>query len=460
MNMQQASAPAAKPRVVSNVVKGCLGNLIEWYDWFVYASFSIYFAASFFPSGNQTAQLLSTATVFAVGFLMRPLGGWILGIYADRFGRRNALAASVLLMSAGSLTIALTPSFASIGMFAPILLVIARLAQGLSVGGEYGSSATYLSEIATPGRRGFYSSFQYVGIILGQLSALLVMILLQSVLNGEQMAAWGWRIPFIVGAVAGLVVMILRRSMDESEHYKIEKARQNALSSSSTKPAGSLRTLMQYPRQLLAVFALALGGTVAFYVFTTYMQKYMVNTSGISKEDASVISFCALFVFMFLQPAAGALSDRIGRRKVMLFFSIGGTIMTVPLMTILSHTTNVFGAFALMMTGLVFVSGYTALAAVVKAEMFPTRVRALGVGIPHALVAATFGGTAEPIALALKQAGNESAFFWYVTVCIALTLVAAVMVKDPAKNSTLEADLHAGEADKATAPASTRNSVS
>ncbi|MFH5877257.1 MFS transporter [Arthrobacter sp. NA-172] len=306
-----------------------------------------------------------------------------------------------------------------------------------------------LAEIATPGKRGFYSSFQYVGIILGQLSALLVMILLQSVLNSEQMATWGWRVPFIVGAVAGLGVMILRRSMDESEHYKIEQAKRYAPSPSTAKPVGSLRALLQYPRQLLAVFALALGGTVAFYVFTTYMQKYMVNTSGIGKEDASLISFCALFVYMFLQPAAGALSDRIGRRKVMLFFSIGGTVMTVPLMTMLSHTTNVFVAFALMLTGLLFVSGYTALAAIVKAEMFPTRVRALGVGIPHALVAATFGGTAEPIALALKQAGNESAFFWYVTVCIALTLLAAVMVKDPAKNSTLEADLLPTAAEKA-----------
>ncbi|MDP9693863.1 UNVERIFIED_ORG: MHS family alpha-ketoglutarate permease-like MFS transporter [Arthrobacter globiformis] len=452
MNTQQASAPA-KPRVVSNVIKGCLGNLIEWYDWFVYASFSIYFAAEFFPAGNPTVQLLSTAAVFAVGFLMRPLGGWILGMYADRHGRRNALALSVLLMSGGSLAIGLTPSFETIGMAAPIILVIARLLQGLSVGGEFGSSATYLSEVATPGKRGFFSSFQYVSIIIGQLSALLVMILLQRILTPEQMGEWGWRVPFIIGAVAGLGVMILRRTMDESEHYKIEKAREAAGLENGTKPVGSLRALMQYPKQLAAVFALAIGGTVSFYVFTTYMQKYMVNTSGIAKEDASVISFFALLIFMFLQPIAGAVSDRIGRRKVMLFFSIGGTLVTVPLLTLLAGTTNVFAAFGMMMLGLVFVSGYTACAAIVKAEMFPTRVRALGVGLPHALVAATFGGTAEPVALALKQAGMESTFFWYVTGCIALTLVAAIMVKDPSKNSTLEADLQPTEAEKANAEA-------
>lgn len=460
MNTQRASAPAAKPRVVSNVIKGCLGNLIEWYDWFVYASFSIYFAAEFFPAGNPTVQLLSTAAVFAVGFLMRPLGGWILGMYADRHGRRNALALSVLLMSGGSLAIGLTPSFETIGMAAPIILVIARLLQGLSVGGEFGSSATYLSEVATPGKRGFFSSFQYVSIIIGQLSALLVMILLQRILTPAQMGEWGWRVPFIIGAVAGLAVMILRRTMDESEHYKIEKAREAAGLENGTKPVGSLRALMQYPKQLAAVFALAIGGTVSFYVFTTYMQKYMVNTSGIAKEDASVISFFALLVFMFLQPIAGAVSDRIGRRKVMLFFSIGGTLVTVPVMTLLAGTTNVFAAFGMMMLGLVFCSGYTACAAIVKAEMFPTRVRALGVGLPHALVAATFGGTAEPIALALKQAGMESTFFWYVTGCIALTLVAAIMVKDPSKNSTLEADLRPTEADKAMAPSSTSTSVS
>ena len=301
--------------VVANVIRGCLGNLVEWYDWFVYASFSIYFATVFFPEGNLTAQLLSTAVVFAVGFLMRPLGGWLLGIYADRYGRKNALSLSVIMMGVGSLLIGATPGFEAIGFVAPVLLVAARLLQGLSVGGEFGTSATYLSEVATPGRRGFYSSFQYVSIVLGQLLALVVLIVLQQTLSEDQMYSWGWRIPFFIGAAASLVVLYLRRTMDESTFFEAEKeAEQKAAESGQKVRKGLSALLREYPVQLFVVFALAIGGTVSFYTWTTYMQKYLVNTSGISKPTASLIVFSALFVFMFLQPIAGALSDRVGRR--------------------------------------------------------------------------------------------------------------------------------------------------
>ena len=425
--------------VVANVVRGCLGNLVEWYDWFVYASFSIYFATVFFPEGNLTAQLLSTAVVFAVGFLMRPLGGWLLGIYADRYGRRNALSLSVVMMGVGSFLIGATPSFETIGLAAPILLVAARLLQGLSVGGEFGSSATYLSEVATPGRRGFYSSFQYVSIVMGQLLALVVLIALQQTLSEEQMYSWGWRVPFFIGAAASLVVLYLRRTMDESTHFEAEKEAEKKAAAAGQKVRKGLSALVrEYPVPLFVVFALAIGGTVSFYTWTTYMQKYLVNTSGISKSAASLIIFSALFVFMCLQPLAGHLSDRIGRRKVMGVFAAGGLLLTVPIMTLIGNTSNPWVAFALLLLPMVFLTGYTALAAIVKAEMFPTKVRALGVGLPHALVAATFGGTAEPIALALKQAGVESAFFWYVTGCVALTGVAVLMVKEPSRNSTLD----------------------
>ncbi|WP_199746687.1 MULTISPECIES: MFS transporter [unclassified Amycolatopsis] len=431
--------PHKKSGVVANVVRGCLGNLVEWYDWFVYASFSIYFAASFFPEGNLTAQLLSTAVVFAVGFLMRPLGGWLLGLYADRFGRRAALTLSVTLMSFGSLAIAVTPGYASIGILAPVILVVARLAQGLSVGGEFGSSATYLSEIATPRRRGFYSSFQYVSITVGQLSALLVMIVMQSLLTEAQMYAWGWRIPFVLGAIAGLVVMYLRRSMMESEHFQRSSA---AGSAAGSPPRGGLRVLLrEHRRQVLAVLGLAIGGTVAFYTFTSYLQKYMVNTAGIPKPTASLIGFAALFLFIFMQPVAGALSDRWGRRPVMFGFSIGGMLLTVPIMTLVGRTGNPWVAFLLMITAMVFLSGYTALSAIIKAEMFPTNVRALGVGLPHAVATAVFGGLSEPIALALKQAGYESVYFWWVTGCIGLTFVATLVVREPSRRSSLEVEV-------------------
>lgn len=425
--------------VVGNVVRGCLGNLVEWYDWFVYASFSIYFAASFFPQGNMTAQLLSTAVVFAVGFVIRPLGGWLLGLYADRHGRRAALTLSVTLMSFGSLAIAITPSYSAIGIAAPIILVAARLVQGLSVGGEFGSSATYLAEVATPRRRGFYSSFQYVSITLGQLAALLVMIVLQSFLGERQMSSWGWRVPFVIGAIAGLVVMYLRRSMTESTHFRREQARTGG------RPQGGLRILLtRHPKQLIAVFGLAIGGSVAFYTYTTYLQKYLVNTAGIAKPTASLIGFSALFVFMLLQPVAGLWSDRWGRRPIMFGFAIGSMILTVPIMTVLGGTRNPWTAFLLMTTALVFLTGYTALSAIIKAEMFPTEVRALGVGLPHALVAATFGGLSEPIALWLKQAGHESTYFWWVTGCIGLTFLATLLVREPLHRSTLDDPANGG----------------
>ncbi|MGW0782778.1 MFS transporter [Streptomyces sp. NPDC002125] len=440
--MPQSRTPAppspGRSRVTANVVRGCLGNLVEWYDWFAYATFSIYFASVFFPEGDQTAQLLSTAVVFAVGFFMRPLGGWLLGAYADRFGRRSALTLSVTLMSAGSLTIAFAPGHDAIGLWAPALLVLARLAQGLSVGGEFGSSASYLSEVAPAGRRGFYSSFQYVSIVLGQLAALLVAIVLQNVLTEDQLHGWGWRIPFVIGAVAGLVVMYLRRTMEESEHFEQERARTAAQRPEERERKGLVALFAEYPRQLLAVFGLAIGGTVAFYTYTTYLQKYLVNTAGIPKATVTLIGFAALFVYMLMQPAVGALSDRIGRRPVMFAFSGGCMLLTVPLMTLLGRTSSPWIAFLLMVVALTFVTGYSALAAIIKAEMFPTKVRALGVGLPHALVTATFGGLTEPIALALKDAGQENLFFWYVTGCVGLTFLATLLVREPSRDSQLD----------------------
>ena len=435
--MTQQSSTSNR-RVVANVFRGCIGNLIEWYDWFVYAAFSVFFAPVFFPSESQTAQLLSAAVVFAVGFLMPPLGGYILGRFADRYGRRNALTLSVLLMAAGSLLIAVTPGFATIGILAPVILVLARLLQGLSVGGEFGSSATYLSEVATPGRRGFFSSFQYVSIVLGQLCALGVQIILLQILTPAQMDSWGWRVPFVIGAVAAVTVMIIRRGMDESPQYLAEKQRVAALGAGAAKQEGTLRTLMQYRKSFALVFALAIGGTVCYYTYTTYLQKYMINTAGMDKETVAWISFCALFVYMCMQPLAGALSDKIGRRKVMLFFGAGATLLTVPIMTTLGHVSNALVAFCLMMAGLTIVTAYSALSPIVKAELFPTKVRALGVGLPHALVTAVFGGTAEPIALGLKQAGHEGAFFYYVSACALLTWIAAYFMKETRGDSMLD----------------------
>ncbi len=314
-----STAAKAQERTTSSRIKsifsGSVGNMVEWYDWYVYAAFSLYFAKAFFPKGDTTAQLLNTAAIFAVGFLMRPIGGWLMGLYADKVGRKKALMASVYLMCFGSLLIALSPGYEIIGIGAPILLVFARLLQGLSVGGEYGTSATYLSEMATKERRGFYSSFQYVTLISGQLIALAVLILLQQVLTTEQLYAWGWRIPFAIGALCAVVALYLRRGMEETESFTF-----------------------------------------------------------------------------------------------------------------------------LIMAALIIVSGYTSINAVVKAELFPTEIRALGVGLPYALTVSIFGGTAEYIALWFKSIGMETGYYWYVTACIAVSLMVYVTMKDTRKHSRITTD--------------------
>jgi MFS transporter, MHS family, alpha-ketoglutarate permease len=435
--------PVSERRVVANVLRGSIGNLVEWYDWYVYTAFGVYFAQVFFPKGDPVAQLLSTAAVFSVGFLMRPLGGWVLGWYADRFGRRAALTLSVTVMAAGSLLIAVTPGYETIGLMAPIVLLLARLLQGLSVGGEYATSATYLSEVASAGRRGFYSSFQYVTLVAGQLTALGVQIILQQALTTDQMHSWGWRIPFLIGAGGAIVVMVLRRGMDESESFR----EQAAHGDKSGEARGSLRVLLQYPRECLLVVGLTLGGTVAFYTFTTYIQKFMVYTAGISKPTVAWINFLALLVFVVLQPLSGALSDRIGRRKLLIFFGVAGTLLTVPIMGLLAHTTNPVAAWGLMMTALVIITGYTSINAIVKAELFPTKIRALGVGLPYALTVAIFGGTAELIALALKKADLEAVFFFYVAGCIAVSLVTYYFMRETSASSTIDADELAAGAD-------------
>lgn len=429
-----AAAPATEKTTASrlkSIFSGSVGNMVEWYDWYVYAAFSLYFAKVFFPKGDTTAQLLNTAAIFAVGFLMRPIGGWLMGLYADRKGRKAALMASVLLMCFGSLIIALTPGYETIGVGAPILLVLARLMQGLSVGGEYGTSATYLSEMATKERRGFFSSFQYVTLISGQLIALGVLIVLQNILTTEELQSWGWRIPFGIGALCAVVALYLRRGMEETESFTKKKE----------KPKESLmRTLMRHPKELMTVVGLTMGGTLAFYTYTTYMQKYLVNTVGMSISDSTTISAATLFLFMCLQPVIGALSDKVGRRPILIAFGILGTLFTVPILTTLHTIQTWWGAFFLIMAALIIVSGYTSINAVVKAELFPTEIRALGVGLPYALTVSIFGGTAEYIALWFKSIGMETGYYWYVTACIACSLLVYATMKDTRKHSRIETD--------------------
>ncbi|UOG75950.1 MFS transporter [Hymenobacter tibetensis] len=419
-------------RRLKAIFSGSVGNLVEWYDWYVFSSFSLYFSASFFPSDDTTAQLLQTAGIFALGFLMRPIGGWMFGRIADKVGRKQSMTLSVLLMSLGSLLIALTPTYQTVGIVAPVMLLTARLLQGLSVGGEYGVSATYFSEMAAPHRRGFYSSALYFTLISAQLLALGIQLVLQNVLLTEaQLLSWGWRIPFVLGAVFSLVALYLRQNLTETEVFVTQQRLPE-------EQRGSLRQLRRHPRAILLVVGLTMGGTLAFYTFTTYMLKFLVNTAHMPKAAATNTCFLSLIFFAALQPLFGSLSDRIGRRPLLLGFGVLGALGTVPLLTALSTTTNPWVALALLAVALTIVSGYSAINAVVKAELFPVEIRALGIGLPHALTVAVFGGTAEYIALWCKGAGHESYFYWYIAGCIAVSLLLFLALPETRTASCLD----------------------
>ncbi|MEQ4530075.1 MAG: MFS transporter [Mixta sp.] len=400
------------------IIGASSGNLVEWFDFYVYSFCSLYFAHIFFPTGNTTTQLVQTAGVFAAGFLMRPIGGWLFGWIGDRHGRKKSMLISVCMMCFGSLVIACLPGYATLGIWAPILLLLARLFQGLSVGGEYGTSATYMSEVAVEGRKGYYASFQYVTLIGGQLLALLTVVILQQLLTPEDLRSWGWRIPFALGAVLAIVALFLRRSLNETTD---NKTRQH-------HDAGRLRGLWKHRRAFLMVLGFTAGGSLSFYTFTTYMQKYLVNSAGMDAKDASALMTLALFIFMLIQPLMGAMSDRIGRRNSMLIFGAGATVCTVPILTLLQRSESGWLIFFMVMLALLITSFYTSISGIVKAEMFPPEVRALGVGLSYAVANAIFGGSAEYVALSLKAAGHETWFFWYVSGLGAVALLVSLML--------------------------------
>jgi len=402
---------------------GSVGNLVEWYDFYAYTAFALYFAPHFFPSHDPVVQQLNAATLFAAGFIVRPVGGWLFGHLADRYGRRLSLTVSVLMMCFGSLIIAVTPTYATIGFAAPALLAVARIIEGLSLGGEYGASATYLTEIADPEHRGFYSSFQYVTLIGGQLTAILVLLLLQNVfLTHDQLVAWGWRIPFVIGALLAITAMFMRRHMQETEAFEAAK--------STMKRESSLKGLLKYPREVAIVVGLTAGGTAAFYTFTTYMQTFVKQTVGLSDITTTYVIAGSLIFAAVLQPIYGLISDRIGRKPMLMFFGLAGALLTVPILTTLSGTKSPWIAFLLICGAWVFTAGYTSINAVVKAELFPTAIRATGVAVPYAVTVSIFGGTAPAIALFFKQQGHEEWFYYYLAGIIFLSFLVYSTMRD------------------------------
>ena len=418
-------------RRVTAIFIGSVGNLVEWYDFYTYAAFALYFASSFFPGNDPVVQQLNATLLFALGFIVRPIGGWLFGHLADHYGRRNALMLSVLVMCFGSLMIAVTPTYASIGIAAPVLLGFARMIQGLSLGGEYGTSATYLTEVADEAHRGFYSSFQYVTLIGGQLCAILVLLLLQQVfLTPAQLKAWGWRIPFVIGALLAIIALVMRRNLHETDDFLAARKR-------VMRRESSIKALMKYPREVLLVVGLTMGGTTAFYTYTTYMQKFLKLSVGLNDNQTTLVTAGSLIFALCLQPIYGTLSDRIGRKALLIWFGVMGTLFTIPLLDALQATKSVLVAFLLIAAAWLIVAGYTSINAVVKAELFPTKVRATGVGLPYAVTVSIFGGTAESIALWFKSVGHERWFYYYLTGLIAISLIIYVTMRDTKRHSAM-----------------------
>jgi len=423
-------AGADMRRRIKAIFIGSIGNLIEYYDIYAYSAFSLYFAKSFFPEGDEIAQQLNSAVLFAVGFLARPFGGWLFGNLADRKGRKLALTLSVVMMSFGSLMIAACPTYGAIGVGAPIVLALARVIQGLSLGGEYGSSATYLSEVADKKHRGFYSSFQYVTLIGGQVTAIALLLLLQQVLlTGDELRAWGWRIPFIFGAILSVIGAVMRRRLPETEQF--------LKSGAAEKKENSLRTMLRYPKEVLLVLGLTMGGTAAFYTFTTYMQKFMKLSVKLTDLQSTWVTLGSLIFALILQPIYGSISDKIGRKPLLVGFGVLGTICTVPLLTILHDAKGPWECLLLICAAWAIVSGYTSINAVVKAELFPAEVRATGVAVPYAIGVSVFGGSAESIALWFKTDGHENYFYYYISGLVFLSLIIYATMRDTKHTSRI-----------------------
>ncbi|MCR6699781.1 MAG: MFS transporter [Dokdonella sp.] len=415
----QLDARARLRRSVSNTLKGSAGNLVEWYDVYVYSVFASYFESQFFSPEDKNATLFIWA-IFAMTFLMRPIGAWFFGRFADRHGRRLALTVSVTIMATCSFAIAITPTVATIGVAAPIVLLLARLVQGFATGGEYGASATYMSEAALPGRRGFLSSFHYVTLVGGHVLAQTTLLVMLTCLDAGQIAQWGWRLAFAIGGIAAIVVFWMRRTMDESlGSDAIEAAR-----SGRARTSGSMRELLVHQwRPLLLCFLITAGGTLAFYTYSVIGPKMIQSLfAGGDAMTGVVINLIALTFLMLLQPVGGWLSDGIGRKRLLVFFGIGGVLYTGFMVLVLPQQTHWLPAFVMLAVAFVILTGYTSINAVVKAELFPTHVRALGVGLGYALANSAFGGTAPLLYQAALRTGHVIEFAIYVTLVIAVSL--------------------------------------
>ena len=411
-----SSTHAAKATRGRALFAGTIGNLVEWFDWSVYAFFLPYFAAAFFPTGDRIAQLLAGFLVFAIGFFMRPLGGALLGSYADRHGRRAGMTLGITLMAGASLVIALLPDYSLIGVAAPILLTLARCVQGISAGGEFGISSAFLVENAPPGRRSWAGSFQQVSVGAGTLLASVLAAAMFLGLPDADLTAWGWRVAFGVGALLGFLGLWLRLVVPDTASFN--RVREEGRI--AARPLA--KVLREHPRSVLRIIGMVAAGTALVQFWFVSLPSIMNLRTGVELADAQLATMLGLAAFTVLQPVSGWLSDRFGRRPLLLVFALGSAISFVPMLSTVGMTMS--SVLVAVAVNAVLLAAYAGSLAAVMAEQFPAEVRTAGISLPYGIAVAVFGGLTPVLATASLQ---HDVFWIFQAAMVALCLISAAV---------------------------------
>ncbi|WP_370947827.1 MFS transporter [Amycolatopsis sp. cg5] len=400
---------------VRKLFAASVGNALEWFDWTIYATFSIYFATAFFPAGNDALAQINTFATYALAFFFRPLGGVLLGRFADLKGRKPAMILTIVLMAGGSVAIAILPTYAQVGWLAPILLLLARVAQGLSLGGEVSNASAYLAEIAPKERRGRYSAFFYISTGSAVLVASVLGFVLSKTMSKADLSSYGWRIPFLLGGILGLIGLWLRRSLAETEQF--ERNREKA--EKVKRPL--LLTIKEHPKAVGQIVGVSMLSTLCYYTFFSALTPFAVTTRKADAVDVFLALSIATALFVALQYPMGALADRLGRKPQLLVWSAATAVVIVPLSTLVKP--GFWNLLVVFCVGLALYTAMTSIAPALMSELFPTELRGLGIGAWYNLTVALFGGTAPLVIKLLSNAGLSTVFFWYVAAGAAIAFV-------------------------------------
>lgn len=424
-----ASGSTRQPRrKIKDMIAVNFGNALEWYDWNIYTIFAVVFASQIFKAGNPTSALLSTLAVFAVGFIARPIGGFIFGAVADKVGRKRSLFIAMMVTAVGSLIISVTPTYATAGILAPVVLTVARLLQGLAHGGEMGTSVTYLVERAPDNRRGFFGATSWISVVIGTILATLVGLGINTFLTPDQVATWGWRLAFALGGILGLYALVLRRTIEESEHYtatkEIRKVTQSSTGQSDVRESSKSSII----RGLWIIFVVSASGSLMFYTWLIYLPTHAQQVHQLPPAQTLSASLIAQVIFMAAIFGAGTLGDRVGRKPMVIVFSLLFVILPYPLFGILGSSFVSF--LAVQTVALLGVAVLFGVNGALWSEVLPTEVRAKGVATVLSLATAIFGGTAPYVITWLSANGLPNVFPGYLMLMAALTGITALFMKE------------------------------